>query len=399
MIAGPRPAAGPLVGYTAGVILALYPNMLPRSVVVQVVVVAVFGLFGALIGALAALRTGLGRAPSDTACRVTAQLTLLSLLGWLLWQSVLRDSAGFAGLSPVGFLGLAIVVLGAPYLVAALRSVRLRARVAAAVVAVAAGAIALPTGAAEAATPQSYAARFAGIDSPTPGLRVYASLSDGAGPTDRAEAAVARLAAAGGLARRAVVIAVPTGSGWVDPHFVRGVESTLRGDSAIVVVQYTEQPSWQSFLFHRDAAAASAVALVEAVHRRAPATPVYLYGQSLGTVGVVAAQRRAAELGQPMAATLQSGTPADVAVTGPALLNASDPVGIWSPRLIVSPPDRAATKPGKATPRPLWLPVIGFVQATVDLLGATAPPPGLGHRYDEHQGSDLVRDAGLPARV
>ncbi|WP_415850580.1 alpha/beta-hydrolase family protein [Tsukamurella ocularis] len=247
----------------------------------------------------------------------------------------------------------------------------------------------------------SYAERFTGIESSARGVRAYASLGDGDSPAARAAVAVDRLVAAGGLTRRAVVVAVPTGSGWVDPHFVRGVEEALHGDSAIVAVQYTEMPSWQSFVLHRDAAAASTAALIDELHRRAPSTPVRVYGQSLGTVGVLAAQRRAAELHVPVAATLQVGTPAGVAIAGPAQLNASDPVGIWSSRLVVAPPSRAASGSGRATPRPPWVPVLSFVQATVDLLGATAPPPGLGHRYDERQGSELVTDLvareGLPA--
>ena len=394
-----RPAAGPLVGYTAGVVLALYPNLLPRSVPMQLAVIAVFGLFGALLGALAARRFAGGGAPSGAVCRVTAQVTAVALAVWLLWQGAVRDAADVAAVSPAEFAMLAIATIGAPYVVAVVRTLRVRARAAALAVVVAASALALPVTTADAAAQQSYQARFLGIDSRTPGLRVYSALSDGSSPAVRAEIAVDRLLTAGGLDRRAVVIAVPTGSGWVDPHFVRGVESELGGDSAIVVAQYTEQPSWQSFLFHRDAAAESTVALIEVLHRRAPSARVYLYGQSLGTVGVVAAQRRAIAFGRPPVNTLQSGTPADVPVTGPALLNASDPVGIWSPRLLVAPPDRAATTPGRATPRPPWLPVVGFLQATVDLLGATAPPPGLGHRYDEHQGSDLVRDAGLRTRI
>ncbi|BDH58412.1 alpha/beta-hydrolase family protein [Tsukamurella sp. PLM1] len=170
----------------------------------------------------------------------------------------------------------------------------------------------------------------------------------------------------------------------MDPHFVRGVEETLGGDSAIVAVQYTQMPSWQSFLLHRAAAAAAARALIDELHRRAPSTPVRLYGQSLGTVGVVAARQRAAQVGQRVEAVVQAGTPAGVPVTGVAQLNASDPVGIWSPRLLVAPPDRTALG-GRTTPRPMWLPLVSFVQATVDLLGATAPPPGLGHRYDERR--------------
>ncbi|MGC5023793.1 alpha/beta-hydrolase family protein [Tsukamurella sp. DT100] len=391
MIAPPRIRGGVLTGYAVGVACALFPNQLPRIVVVQLVVCLVFGAIGASVGWAVVRR----RAVSDGGVRVALYLGSAALVGWVLWQNHLRAAAGADPVGPMAFAALAVAVAAAPVAVAALWPVRARAAAGAlAAVAVVAG-IAWPATATSAET-ASYAERFAGISSSSPGVRAYASLADGASPAARAAVAVDRLIAAGGLARRAVVIAVPTGSGWVDPHFVRGVEESLHGDSAILAVQYTEMPSWQSFVLHRDAAAASTAALIDELHRRAPSTPVRVYGQSLGTVGVLAAQRRAAELRAPIAATLQVGTPAGVAVTGPAQLNASDPVGIWSSRLLVTPPARGPSGSGRATPRPPWLPVISFVQATVDLLGATAPPPGLGHRYDERQGSELVADLVAP---
>lgn len=395
MIAVPRPRGGVLTGYAVGVACALFPNQLPRTVAVQIVVCLVFGGLGALAGWAVVRR----RAVSDGGCRVALYLGAASLVGWVLWQNHLRAAAGADPVGPPAFAALAAAVAVAPFAVAALWPVRARAAAGAlAAVAVVAG-IAWPATATSAET-ASYAQRFASIESASPGVRAYASLDDAPTPAARAAVAVDRLIAAGGLARRAVVIAVPTGSGWVDPHFVRGVEESLHGDSAIAAVQYTEMPSWQSFLLHRDAAAASAAALIDELHRRAPSTPVRVYGQSLGTVGVLAAHRRAAELRAPIAATLQVGTPAGVAVSGPAQLNPSDPVGIWSPRLLVAAPSRPASGSGRATPRPPWLPVLSFVQATVDLLGATAPPAGLGHRYDERQGSALVADLvareGLP---
>ena len=395
MIPRTRLRGGVLTGYAVGVACALFPNQLPRTVVVQIVVCLLFGAIGAVAGWTVVRR----REPSDGGGRVALYIVAAALVGWVLWQNHLRAAAGADPVGPLAFAALAGAVVAAPLAAGTLWPVRARAAVAAlAGVAVTAG-IAWPATATSAET-ASYAERFAGIESPAPGVRAYASLGDGATPSARAAVAVDRLIAAGGLARRAVVIAVPTGSGWVDPHFVRGVEESLHGDSAIVAVQYTEMPSWQSFVLHRDAAAASTAALIDELHRRAPSSPVRVYGQSLGTVGVLAAQQRAAELHVPIAATLQVGTPAGVALVGPAQLNASDPGGIWSARLLVAPPARAASGSGRATPRPPWLPVLSFVQATVDLLGATAPPPGLGHRYDERQGSALVADLvareGLP---
>ncbi|GAB3128527.1 hypothetical protein GCM10027289_07960 [Tsukamurella serpentis] len=380
----PRLPAGTPTGYALGVACAAFPNQLPRTVGVQIMVCLLLGALGALAGAACARGRGGG------GLRPAAYLIAGALMVWLLWQNRLRTAAGVDPLGPIGFAVLTVVVAAAPLVVAALWARRRRTVIAALGVCVAAG-VAWPA-TAQAPDPGSQAQRFAGIDSATPGIRVYAALSDGDSPSRRATVAVDRLIAAGGLRRAAVVIAVPTGSGWVDPHFVRGVERTMLGDSAIVAVQYTEIPSWRSYLLHRDAPARTAAAVIEELHRRSPSTPVRLYGQSLGAVGVLAAGTRAAELGQPVTGTLQVGTPAGVGLGGPVQLNASDPVGIWSPRLLYAPADRAPSGTGTATPRPPWVPVLGFVQATVDLLGATAPPPGLGHRYGERQGSDLVAD-------
>ncbi|MBS4100411.1 alpha/beta-hydrolase family protein [Tsukamurella paurometabola] len=398
MIARPHARGGVLTGYAVGVACALFPNQLPRTVLVQIVVCLLLGSVGALVGWIAVRR----REPSDGGGRAALYLGAAALVGWVLWQNHLRAAAGAEPVGPPAFAALVCAVAAAPLAVAVVWPVRARAAAAALAGVAVLGGVAWPATATSAES-ASYADRFAGIETATRGVRAYASLGDGASPTARAAVAVDRLIAAGGLARRAVVIAVPTGSGWVDPHFVRGVEESLHGDSAIVAVQYTEMPSWQSFVLHRDAAAASTAALIDELHRRAPSTPVRVYGQSLGTVGVLAAQRRASELHTSVAATLQVGTPAGVAIAGPAQLNASDPVGIWSPRLLFAPPSRPASGSGRATPRPPWLPVLSFVQATVDLLGATAPPPGLGHRYDERQGSELVADLvttkGLPTPV
>ncbi|WP_148281532.1 alpha/beta-hydrolase family protein [Tsukamurella sp. 1534] len=378
--------------------ISLYPNQLPRTLVVQAAVTLVLGALGAALGHLIARRFGWGASPSEASTRFAVYATTIAAVVWLLWQNALREASGTASVGPAGFAVLVVTVLGVPFLVATVWASRRRARtVVVAMIVGVAGAVSVAAPAT--ATPvdsRPHSQRFAEITSATPGIRVYGALSDGATPAARAASAVDRMIASGGL-RHPIVIAVPTGSGWVDPHFVRGVEESLRGDSTIIAVQYTQQPSWQSFVLHRDAAASTSAAVIEALHHRAPGAAVRLFGQSLGAVGVVAARERAEQLGVTVLSTLQSGTPAGVAIVGPVQLNASDPVGIWSPSLLVEPPDREATTPGRATPRPPWAPVLSFVQATADLLGATAPPPGLGHRYDERQGADLVRGVRLPS--
>jgi uncharacterized membrane protein len=59
------------------------------------------------------------------------------------------------------------------------------------------------------------------------------------------------------------------------------------------------------------------------------------------------------------------------------LAQPTDPAVIWAPRLLVVPPDRP-------TPSP-WLPVVSFLQTSVDLLGAVGAPAGVGHHYGAEQ--------------
>ncbi|MDO9176351.1 MAG: alpha/beta-hydrolase family protein, partial [Actinomycetota bacterium] len=100
--------------------------------------------------------------------------------------------------------------------------------------------------------------------------------------------AVSEMERAGAFERSVVVVAIPTGSGWVDENAITGAERTFGGDVATVAVQYSDKPSWATFLFAEDDARRSANAVVRAVATRAAAEPttpkVVVYGQSLGSV-------------------------------------------------------------------------------------------------------------------
>ncbi|MHC3368885.1 alpha/beta-hydrolase family protein [Rhodococcus aetherivorans] len=63
--------------------------------------------------------------------------------------------------------------------------------------------------------------------------------------------------------------------------------------------------------------------------------------------------------------------------------NTSDPVVWWQPSLLWSPPDLSRAR--RDAPVPRWLPVVSFVQATLDLPVALDAAPGHGHRYGPDQ--------------
>lgn len=230
---------------------------------------------------------------------------------------------------------------------------------------------------------------------PPGAVRVYIGLRSAPDLAARAALAVRELDRAGGFDRSDLVIAVPTGSGWVDARALQGFGTRFGGDVAVVALQYSYAPSWATFVFGRDAATASARALVTAVEQHIAAMPdpprLHLYGQSLGAFGGSAVFAGAAEQNRRVCSALWAGMPGG---GGPApgartavLANTSDPVVHWSLDLLWRRPDLTAAR--RDAPTPPWLPVAGFLQTTADLLGALGAPPGHGHRYDTDQGTAL----------
>ena len=192
-------------------------------------------------------------------------------------------------------------------------------------------------------------------------VRTYVALDAASSATARAQIAVDELEHSGGLTKSHVVVAVPTGSGWVDENATSGIED-------------------------------SATALLDAVRTRIAALPaasrpdLYVYGQSLGAIGGSAA---VAANPEGICGTLWAGPPAGEVESGSAvvLANTSDPVVRWSTELLTSPPKLDDTQAD--APMPQWIPVVSYLQTTVDLMSALNAPTGHGHRYGADQGSLL----------
>lgn len=212
-------------------------------------------------------------------------------------------------------------------------------------------------------------------------VRAYVGLRSARDAEQRVQLAVAELAREGAFARPTILIVVPTGSGWVNPAAVAALEYLSAGNLATVAVQYAERPSWLEYVLDRGEAAGSASALVSALRRqldRIPAThrpQLLVYGESLGAIGARSAIARADHsllVGPPGGA---GGTRAQPRST--ALLHADDPIGWWSPQLLIQRPA------GWIGP---WLPLVSFWQVTGNLVTALDAPAGHGHRY----GAELV---------
>jgi uncharacterized membrane protein len=232
-------------------------------------------------------------------------------------------------------------------------------------------------------------------------LRVYAPRAAAADQRTRAELAVRALDRAGGFDRAVVLVAVPTGSGWVNPEAPAALEQRRHGDVATVAVQYAASPSWVAFLRGGEGVDTSVRALFAALERHVATMPadrrprLLAYGESLGAWGGLRSAR--SDDGLPPGAdgalwtgipagsptTTRSGGRAEAEVGAGAevgaveLTHRDDPVAAWSPALLVRP---------NAAWHHAWLPVLSFWQATADVIAARDVPAGHGHRYEGELG-------------
>ncbi|MFR9752035.1 alpha/beta-hydrolase family protein [Nocardia sp. 004] len=223
---------------------------------------------------------------------------------------------------------------------------------------------------------------------------VYIGVNSAPDLDSRVALAIRELERSGGFTRAHLVVTIPTGSGWIDATAVAGLDRRFDGDVALVGLQYSYLPSWAAFLFDRDAAAATARSLFDAVEHHLRSLThkpkLYLYGQSLGALGGTAVFTDDTEQDRRTCAVLWAGPPDNrVHRRGATVLaNSSDPVLHWSLNLLWRAPDLTGARID--APVPPWLPVLGFVQTTADLLAALDVPRGHGHRYDTDQGTAMA---------
>lgn len=130
---------------------------------------------------------------------------------------------------------------------------------------------------------------FIGDEAEDP-IRVYVGLNAAETATQRARLALAELKRLGGFDRSVLLLATPTGSGWIDPAAQNTLEYLHRGDIATVTAQYSYLPSHLSLIVEGDYGAKSARALFEAIYTHWSNLPdgsrpqLYLHGLSLGAL-------------------------------------------------------------------------------------------------------------------
>ncbi|WP_336619285.1 alpha/beta-hydrolase family protein [Gordonia alkanivorans] len=391
-----------MISVVVAYLVALHPGTLPRDAMTTTVVTTGVTALGAVIGMLLArwVSRRHGQPDGQTRRDVLGVGVLVAAGGaglavW--WQNLIRAAVGALPVGPDWWAGATL----APVAVVAATVVvpRVTAVIAAAAVALTAGLL----------TPAS-----AGADEGQPLPRTVSesgTLLRGELSAPEFERPATRLVktwlGADGLEARAVIVAVPTGSGWVDPAAVTGFVDRFGADVRILVLPYADVPSWQAFISDDAAATESSIALVREVAEVLQGRPagdrplLVLYGQSLGAVGADAA-RTWLEDRHPglLAETVLTAPPAETVAAesdSPRVVvaNRTDPVIRWS----LSSLWRPATTPdgtvlgGPRVPQAPWLPVISFLQTSVDLLAALDGPTGVGHRYGVDQAHWVT---GLP---
>ncbi len=263
-------------------------------------------------------------------------------------------------------------------------------------------------------------------------VRVYVGLGAAETPEERAKLAVEEMKRVGAFDRSLLVVAIPTGTGWIDEAAVDTLEYLHRGDTAIVAQQYSYLTSYISLFVEPGYSKASAKALFNAVYghwRRLPADTrprLYLHGLSLGSSGSEQSMNLYLVLGDLIHGAVWSGPPftnpswaaftqgrdpespfwlprfADGSLVrftnqqnaldipgaqwGPMrivyLQYASDPITFFSTDLFFREPSwLIGTRGPDVSPDLEWIPIVTGLQVAFDMIGASALGPGLGHHY------------------
>ncbi|MCC5975911.1 MAG: alpha/beta-hydrolase family protein, partial [Rubellimicrobium sp.] len=235
-----------------------------------------------------------------------------------------------------------------------------------------------------------------------------------------------------GFERSNLVIATPTGTGWIDPEGQTALEYVLRGDVATVSVQYSYLASWLALIAVPDYGAETAREVFSAVYGYwkdlpADARPrLYLNGLSLGSYNSDLSHDLHQVIGDPydgafwvgppfnsrtwtqITRSRNEGSPAwlprygdgstvrftaqqnalegDFAPWSPFrivyLQYASDGIAFFDRQAAWRKPDWMHPPIGPdVSPDFVWIPVVTFLQLGVDLMTAVLPPIGFGHTY------------------
>jgi uncharacterized membrane protein len=273
-------------------------------------------------------------------------------------------------------------------------------------------------------------------------IRVFVGTSSQRSLEQTRDLAVAEMDRTGAFDRQAVVVVTSTSTGFVNEWAAESVEYLLRGDTALVTMQYSTLPSAIALLTARDQPPLVGRLLFEAVADRVAARPadrrpkLYAMGESLGAYGGNGAFGSPQDMMARLDGALWTGTPSftpiHAALTASRQLGSTtvnpvvdrgrhvrfasnaeeltadeyghalgpwksprivylqhhtDPVVWWSTDLMFQTPAwlEETRPPGTPMSGMSWLPTITFWQITADMAMSNTVSGGFGHRYVESE--------------
>ncbi|WP_375688540.1 alpha/beta hydrolase [Pseudooceanicola sp. LIPI14-2-Ac024] len=146
-------------------------------------------------------------------------------------------------------------------------------------------------------------------------IRVYVGLAQADTPEARAEIALEELKRLNAFDREVLVVATPTGTGWLDPGAMDTVDYIHDGDIATVAVQYSYMQSPFALIFQTDRAPLQATATLRVIMDHWRSLPrdsrprLYLHGLSLGAWSSIASVDVFDSISDPMEGAFWVGTP------------------------------------------------------------------------------------------
>ncbi|WP_272858808.1 alpha/beta hydrolase [Paracoccus stylophorae] len=146
-------------------------------------------------------------------------------------------------------------------------------------------------------------------------IRVYVGRADGDTAHERARLALAELQRLGAFDREVLVVASPTGTGWLDPGSHDPLEYMHDGDIATVAAQYSYLQSPLALILETTTGLDTATALLEVVHDYWKTLPpddrprFYVHGLSLGAWSSMYATNLFRLVNDPIDGALWAGPP------------------------------------------------------------------------------------------
>ncbi|MGL1834495.1 alpha/beta hydrolase [Rhodocyclaceae bacterium SMB388] len=262
-------------------------------------------------------------------------------------------------------------------------------------------------------------------------IRVYVGLNSADTPEQRARLALDELKRVGGFDRSVLLLATPTGTGWVDPSSQNTFEYLHRGDVATVAAQYSYLNSPLTLMTDPDYGAEAARILFAEIYGHWRTLPkdarprLFLRGLSLGSLNSDLSFDLYDIIDDPFHGALWSGPPfrsetwrritAQRDAGSPAWLPefrggsvirfmnqeqgldrgsaewgafriaylqyANDPITFFSPYIAWFEPDWMREPRGPdVSPDLRWFPIVTMLQLAADMVVGTAPK-GFGHEY------------------